>query len=297
MSNPDDYKLEPHARYGFLRVWPTPSAEDITRFYADEFYSGQYKNFNNSALTVQQADQPFHDAHRGDICRGIETIAGKPLAGMTVLDVGCGWAQTLLYMKEHGAECFGFDPAPEAVEYARGKGLNVRRAGMDTVEVFTGQRFDVVMLLNVLEHLADPEAVMQEIRAKVLRAGGILVIEVPNEFNAFQVAGQRTHGLPEWWVAPPGHLNYFSASTLRALLEGTGYRVELSEASFPLELFLLFGDNYVGDRALGRACHERRMAFEGNMRAQGREDIMHRFYAALAQLNLGRQVITFSVAT
>ena len=37
---------------------------------------------------------------------------------------------------------------------------------------------------------------------------------MPNEFNVFQTTGRDVHGLNDWWVAPPGHLNYFSNDTL-----------------------------------------------------------------------------------
>lgn len=289
------YTLKPHAEFGFLQVVPTPSPEEIARFYAEEFYSSGYQGFNNSALDVLTRDQEFHDAHREDIRKQVESIAGRPISDLSVLDVGCGWAQTLLYFKSRGADCYGFDPADEAIEHGRKTGLNVVKAGMDRMDVFGGKRFDVVMLMNVLEHLGDPVAVLKEIREKVLAPNGVLVIEVPNEFNAFQVCGQKINNLHQWWVAPPGHLNYFSGQTLRRLLEGLGYDVKCAESSFPLEMFLVFGDNYVGDRELGRKCHERRMAFEMNLRKHGFEDTLHGFYQALAERNLGRQVITYSV--
>ncbi|NDZ13434.1 class I SAM-dependent methyltransferase [Variovorax sp. WS11] len=288
------YTVEPHAQFGFLQVSPTPSAEDITRFYAEEFYSAKYKAFNNSALEVQEADRDFHDAHRQDIVDTIERLAGRRLAGQSLLDVGCGWGQAMQYFASKGARCFGFDPAPEAVDYVRSRGLECVRAGMERMDVFGDRRFDVVTLMNVLEHLADPIGVMEEIRSKVLTPTGLLVIEVPNEFNAFQVAGQKLHGLPPWWVAPPAHLNYFSASTLANALRGTGYAVRHMEASFPIEMFLLMGDRYVGDNKLGRACHERRMAFEMNLRAMGMADKLHSFYEALARVDLGRQVIAYA---
>jgi 2-polyprenyl-3-methyl-5-hydroxy-6-metoxy-1,4-benzoquinol methylase len=290
------YRVERNPEFGFYQVRPTPSAEEITRFYADEFYSSQYPGFNNSALDVQLADQDFHGAHRDDICNAIEQISGRSIRDQRILDVGCGWAQTLLYFKGKGANCYGFDPAPEAVAYAQREGLTVKQAGMENLEVFPGETFDVVTLLNVLEHLADPVSVMKEIRQKVLRPGGILVVEVPNDFNAFQLCGQRVHGLEEWWVAPPAHLNYFNNDSLRALLSGTGYEVQLSEASFPLEMFLLFGDNYVADKSLGRQCHERRMAFERNLRKQGFDEVLRRFYRSLAEQNLGRQIAVYARA-
>lgn len=290
------YRVTQNAEFGFYQVQPTPSAEDITRFYADEFYSSQYPGFNNSALDVQLTDQAFYAAHREDICHAIERISGRPIRNQRILDVGCGWAQTLLHFKSKGAQCYGFDPAPEAVAYCEREGLVVKQAGLESVDVFPGEAFDVVTLLNVLEHLADPISVMREIRQKIIRPGGVLVVEAPNDFNAFQLCAQRIHGLNEWWVAPPAHLNYFNKDSLCALLSGTGYEVQLSEASFPLEMFLLFGENYVANTSLGRHCHERRMTFELNLRKHGFEDVLRRFYQSLAEQNLGRQVVVYARA-
>jgi hypothetical protein len=52
----------------------------------------------------------------------------------------------------------------------------------------------------------------------------------------------------------------------------------------------------VGDAQLGRACHLRRVAFESNLRRQGRTAEMRALYRALAVQNLGRQVVAFAVA-
>ena len=291
------YQLEPNREFGFLQVRPTPSAEEITRFYADEFYSNQYRGFNNSSLEVQLKDPEFHRAHWEDMSKTIEQLSGRTLVGQQILDVGCGWAQALSFFSKKGALCYGFDPASEAVEYASRQGLNVRRAGMETMDVFPGKKFDVVTLMNVLEHLSNPVAVMNEIRRSVLKPGGVLIVEVPNEFNAFQVCGQKVHKLPEWWVAPPAHLNYFSNDSLCRLLSGTGYVVSRTEASFPMEMFLLFGENYVGNKELGRECHARRVAFETNLRCNGYEEFLRRFYQFLAQQNLGRQVTAYALAS
>jgi 2-polyprenyl-3-methyl-5-hydroxy-6-metoxy-1,4-benzoquinol methylase len=290
------YRLEPNPEFGFMQIRPTPSAEEITRFYADEFYSSQYPGFNNSMLDVQLKDAQFHESHWNDLCKTIEKVSGRKIAGQKLLDVGCGWAQALSFFQRQGASCFGFDPAPEAVEHAVRQGLTVKRAGMETLDVFPGERFDVVTLLNVLEHLANPAAVMREIHLRVLKPGGVLVVEVPNDFNAFQMCGQQTHQLEQWWVAPPAHLNYFSNESLRNLLSGTGFKVALTEASFPLEMFLLFGENYVGQKGVGRSCHEKRMAFEMNLRRHGFEETLRGFYRALAQQGLGRQVTAYAVA-
>lgn len=294
MANNPQFWLEKHPDFGFFQVRPTPSAAEITRFYAEEFYSTKYKAFNNSALEVQEADREFHDANREDIAQKIESLLGRSLKGVSILDVGCGWGQTMQYLASKGAVCSGFDPAPEAVAHVKSCGLECIQAGMERMDVFAGRRFEVVMLMNVLEHLSDPIMVINDIQQNVLKDGGLLIVEVPNEFNAFQMAGKELHGLSEWWVAPPAHLNYFSPSTLKRLLNASGFTVSHLASSFPIEVFLLMGDNYVGNRELGRHCHEQRMAFEMNLRRLGRADVLNTFYQALASVDLGRQVIAYA---
>ena len=297
MNKKQDYKLLPHAEYGFLQVSPTPSTDEITQFYANEFYSGEYKNFNNSSLEVQVADKDFFDGQCEDILYNISKVLKKPSESLSILDVGCGWAQALLYFKSKGMNCYGFDPAPEAIEYGLRKGLNVQCAGIDRMDVFDNIKFDVVMLKNVLEHIPNPFEVLKEIREKVLKTGGLLIIDVPNEFNVFQTAGRDVHGLGNWWVAPPGHLNYFSNDTLVKLVNGAGYEVSLSEASFPLEMFLLFNDCYVGNGVIGKEIHKKRVNFEMNLRKLGLADKLHEFYQALAKINLGRQIAVYALSS
>lgn len=288
------FTVERHPKFGFFQAKPTPTPEEIARFYAQEFHTSAYPRFNDSSLEVQREDQDFYDFHREEICETIARITGRPLKGMTVLDIGCGWCQALLLFQKKGMIGYGFDPAPEAVEFGKKHGLNVVLAGLETMNVFK-ERFDAVTLMNVMEHVADPVRLVEEIKRDVLKPGGVLVIDVPNEFNDFQLAGQETHGLSEWWIAPPAHLNYFSTTTLGNMLEGCGLRVADAEASFPLEMFLLFGRNYVADGALGRACHKERVAFEANLRKQGKLEKLRKFYRALAKLDLGRQIIVYAV--
>lgn len=286
--------LQKHPKFGFLQYIPTPTPEEITAFYTEEFYSGDFKNFNDSSLEVQMEDRKFYEGSWSDMALHIKEILRKPLSELSLLDVGCGWSQALLFFNDKGMNCHGFDPAPEAIEYGLAKGLNVKLAGMEHMNVFENKKFDVVMLNNVLEHLSNPEEVLDEIHKKILKREGLIIIDVPNEFNVFQTAGRDVHGLDDWWVSPPAHLNYFSKDTLVNLLEGTGYKVQLTESSFPLEMFLLFGDCYVGNGKLGRQCHNKRVAFETNLREQGHVEKLHKFYQSLAELNLGRQITAYA---
>ena len=97
-----NYKLTPHPEYGFLQITPTPTDEEITQFYANEFYSGDYKNFNNSLLEVQVSDRDFFEGQCEDILFNVASILEKPVEGS--VDVGCGWAQAVTF-KTKGMVC------------------------------------------------------------------------------------------------------------------------------------------------------------------------------------------------
>ena len=286
-----NYKLKKN-EFGFYQVTPTPSAEEITKFYADEFYTDEYKNFNDASLEVQIKDKAFFEGRWSDIYDNFLEINKDLKKGNSILDIGCGWAQAQLFFKEKGFDCYGFDPAIEAVEYGCKKGLNIKHAGLDGMDVFENKKFEMVTMFNVLEHLANPSQTINQIK-EILQPNGILAIDVPNEFNDFQTVGRDVHGLDDWWVAPPNHLNYFSKDSLVKFLVSHGFSVEISESSFPLEMFLLFGENYVKDGNLGGQCHKKRVLFEENLRKHGKASTLKNFYRVLADLNLGRQVSVF----
>jgi hypothetical protein len=86
----------------------------------------------------------------------------------------------------------------------------------------------------------------------------------------------------DWWVAPPHHLNYFDFDSLSALVERLGFTVAERTTSFPMEAFLMMGDDYTKDAVLGRACHNRRKRFDLAFEAAGLKKVRHAFYRALA---------------
>lgn len=289
-----NYLLERDGKHGFLRVTPSPSDEEIRKFYAQEFYSGEYKNFNNSTLEVQERDAEYHQMQRGLLTATVELLLGSGIEGKRVLDYGCGWGLTLQFLRTKGASCYGLDPSPEAVQYCQAKGLMVNVGDIDNFGSLEDHTYDVVLMQNVLEHLKDPEGALMRLSER-LRPGGVIVCSVPNDFNELQVCATEIYGLREWWVAPPAHLNYFNRDSLQALLAGCGFSTRHLECSFPIEMFLLFGDNYIGNPILGRTIHEKRMNFEMALKQTGREQLLLDIYQKFAELGVGRILSAFAV--
>lgn len=285
------YSVIKNKKFGFFQIKPTPSKEEVDKYYKKEFYSTK-KYFNNASLKVQMQDKEFFDSRWKNMYSKFNLLLKKK-DKISMLDVGCGWAQSLIYFKKKGYECYGFDPSKEAIEYALKNKIIARQSFIEDMNVFGNKKFDIITLINVLEHLRDPIEALVKIK-KLLKSGGIILIDVPNDFNEFQIVGAKVHKLKNWWIAPPRHLNYFSNTTLCKVLKNLGYKVLLSEASFPIEIFLLFNENYVLDKNLGKKCHKKRILFEKNLIKFGKEDLLNNFYKSLAQLNLGRQISIYA---
>jgi len=286
------YKIIIDKEYGYLRADPIPSKKEVEVYYKEEFYSA--KRFNDSSLEVQKDGKDFYDNHWDEIYKHCKNFFKNK--DFTMFDIGFGYAQALLYFKEKGVEVSGLEPSPEGVEYARSKGLEVYEAGIEDFACTKGKRFDVVMMINVLEHLRHPQEILKSIQKNLLNPGGVLIIEVPNEFNDFQTTANDEYNLNEWWVCPPHHLNYFSSTSLKLLLEKCDYSVEHMQATFPLEMFLLMGDVYVGNPELGKKCHNKRVEFEKIMLKHNKKEKLSLFYQALAELDLGRQSIVYATS-
>jgi len=288
------FKVIQDARHNYLRVDPVPTHQEVEEFYKKEFYSSEYRNFNDSSLSVQSGEEDFFNARwEGMYLKCKEHFKHEALS---LFDIGFGFAQALLYFKQRGFDVSGLEPVPEAVEFARSKGLEVYNTGIEDFDCVGEKRFDVVTLLNVLEHLRDPAQTLKSIKSKLLKPGGILIIDVPNEFNDFQTIANQEYNLNQWWVCPPNHINYFTATSVKQLLIDCGYSVLYSEASFPMEMFMLMGDVYVGNGELGKVCHNRRVKFENLMRKYGRKEKLSKFYEVLAELDLGRQIVVYAIS-
>ncbi len=280
-------------KFGFFQIKPTPTSQELDKFYKKFFYTKNYKKLNNSALKEQLKEKNFYDYKWKKIYENFKFFK-KNLKKKKVLDIGCGWGQCILYLKSRGLDCYGLDSADDAIEYCKKKKLKAEISNLDKLDVFGNIKFDFVIMNNVLEHLRDPVSIIKKIK-KILKKNGILFIEVPNDFNDFQETGRLANKIKkQWWVSAPAHLNYFSHDTLTNFLNKNKYIVKKRDSSFPFEIFLLFGDNYVSDRSLGKKCHKKRINFEQNFLKTKNEKILNKFYEKLAEINLGRTAIIYA---
>jgi len=148
-----------------------------------------------------------------------------------VLEVGCGEGQTLELLKKgkRCAETIGFELMPLAAQAASQRAdrvycLNVEQ---DVWPVGIG-KFDLILLLDVLEHLVDPWSLLEKLKNEYLEIDGKLVISLPNaqHFSLLLplLAGQFNY--VESGILDKTHLRFFTKKSAIDLLHSAGLTVE-----------------------------------------------------------------------
>ena len=154
-----------------------------------------------------------------------ELLTRRPPPGR-LLDVGCGAGDFLAVAVAAGYEAEGIDVSEAAAEICREKGLKARSG--DLLEEDFDDRFDVITLWDVVEHLRDPIAVLRR-AGELLRPGGLLFAKVP-AFGDLSVRLSAT--FPRFaglLLGAPSHVQYFTKSTLKTAVERAGMDPDCTE--------------------------------------------------------------------
>jgi glycosyltransferase involved in cell wall biosynthesis/2-polyprenyl-3-methyl-5-hydroxy-6-metoxy-1,4-benzoquinol methylase len=132
----------------------------------------------------------------------------------SILDIGCGYGSHLAHAADRGWKCFGVEPSRHARSVA-GKRHGHRLFIVERVQHLVPHEFDLVLMLDVLEHMKDPYLVFFELFGKgAITDKTRVLITTPNARSSDAVVR------PERWKYrhPPSHLVNFSAKSLTHLL-------------------------------------------------------------------------------
>jgi SAM-dependent methyltransferase len=188
--------------------------------YPPDAVLGQYEQEDSGAEMLALWGRIHTPTMLAEYDRILDDLA-KELPGRgRLLDVGCGACYFLERAQRQGWEAHGVEVASWAPDAARARGVTHLHVGLLHEQRFPDGAFDVVHTAQVLEHLADPRDVLREMH-RVLRPGGLFYANVPNYRRLPVLFNVDDFVLDQ----PMGHLNYFTPTSLRHLVEAVGFRV------------------------------------------------------------------------
>jgi 2-polyprenyl-3-methyl-5-hydroxy-6-metoxy-1,4-benzoquinol methylase len=190
-----------HCRFVFSN--PYLPAEQLETFYSaliDPEYSAEAAGRSRNFITLLKRLESLHPP------------------GRRLLDVGAASGIFLNEARRVGYDIAGIEPSAFLVAEARrlyGIGLF---CGTSEQFPFTGS-YDIVTLLDIIEHLQDPSHFLERISSH-MTPGGVLLIVTPDiDSLAARLSGRR------WWHYRLAHINFFNLTSLRYLLEQHGFSI------------------------------------------------------------------------
>jgi SAM-dependent methyltransferase len=271
---------------GFKHAIPIPTVDDLKEIYSHEYYSTEKPLYIERYLE----DKEWWDTVYTDRYQILEDNLNQNRR--RILDVGSGPGLFLQKGKERGWKVKGIEPSSIAAAFSKDiLGLDISEEFLDEKLAMKMEKFDAVNLGEVLEHLPNPLGMLSLINT-LLEDEGLICIIVPNDFNPFQLLLRNHIKVDPWWVQPPHHINYFDFDSLEALLTQAGFKVIYQESTFPIDMFLLMGENYIGDDELGRKCHEKRKIFDMNLSKDKALD--RKIKKSFSEMGIGREIVMFA---
>ena len=205
---PDGRRMNRCAECGFVYVNPVPDADELYAAHEESYYE-----------TIDGGYEGLLEKKRAEWRQLFEELAQHTQKG-PLLEVGCAKGFCSAMARDLGWSPLGIDISKNDVEYARKKhGLEVIHGTLPEAGLET-DRFNVVVMWSVIEHLHNPQQVLDE-AFRVLRPGGVISVTTCNvESRAAREAGA------EWiYYVLPGHLCFFSPATLRLMLTQSGFDI------------------------------------------------------------------------
>lgn len=187
------------------------------------------------ADTITQHDRAKQRVFTGALDEIERWLDGDPGQSPRLLDVGCGSGHFLALAQQRGFDVTGIEPAATSADYAQHQyGLSLIRRNILQAEL-PPESFDVITAWDVIEHVADPQAVLQKC-VTWLRPGGVMALRFPSA-RWQKIKGVILHR----WLAgerpafsPTMHLYFFNEDTFAKLAQKVHLDV-LRTRTTPLE--------------------------------------------------------------
>jgi 2-polyprenyl-3-methyl-5-hydroxy-6-metoxy-1,4-benzoquinol methylase len=195
---------------GVLRSSPTPP--DLGKYYESENYISHFQNKNSLKEIIYRKVQGLNLVLKKKL------LLKHALPKAKILDYGCGAGEFLNFIKSD-FDIRGFEPSEKARAFAAEKiGSEKLIQNLDEVK---DESLDLITLWHVLEHIAEPEMILKQLKQK-LKANGRLILALPNH-QSYDAQYYKN-----FWAAydVPRHLYHYSPQGITQVLAAVDLNLE-----------------------------------------------------------------------
>ncbi len=185
---------------------PRPNVNSLSEYYNSQVYISHTSKASNVFDAIYLKARSYTLNWKFTLISKLKSIG-------TLLDYGCGTGEFLLTMNSHGWKTKGVEPSKPARDKANNLGSSEHPHVFENLAEISNNKFDVITLWHVLEHISDPNELLLKLKRK-LNDDGLMFVAVPN-YKSFDARHYR-----QYWAAydVPRHLWHFSKDNMEAIL-------------------------------------------------------------------------------
>lgn len=272
-----------------------PSQLELNDYYANKYYQQSLSSYKTEYSQEELELIEARNLQREYLINEILSVSQN--RDRSMLDVGCGEGFALQTFYNKGWKVKGLDFSIEGIKKQNPSMVKHFMEGdiyalLDN-EILLGNKYEVIWIQNVLEHVLEPEKLLLDIK-KLTTPRGVVVITVPNDFSELQkfLLNEKKVSKP-YWIAVPDHISYFDIHSIKNMVKDTGWECKKIIADFPIDWFL-FNErsNYIENLMVGKDAYKAKLQIVNLINKNNVVEI-NNFYESLAAIGMGRNLTAF----
>jgi 2-polyprenyl-3-methyl-5-hydroxy-6-metoxy-1,4-benzoquinol methylase len=192
---------------------PSPAPDKIGSYYKSEDYLSHNEEKKGLFARI------YNKVKKINIKNKFKIATSYQQAAVSILDIGCGVGDFLLYAKEKGCNVTGIEPSEDARKIAEKK-LDCKISSPEELQNIPDNSFDIITMWHVLEHVADLKTEIHHLQ-RILKKDGRLVLALPN-YKSYDAEYYK-----DKWAAydVPRHLSHFSQTSIKNIFKETNLQL------------------------------------------------------------------------